>query len=106
MKIESLGYKKAFTGEKMWHWKVEKGIDQFLVVANPLFLVMNWDKEGKFGNDDGFTEEEIENLKVKLGLNPKNRTEIEDDEDWNTLKGHFDERFMETEPDYVRESGK
>ena len=106
MKIESLGYKKAFTGDRMWHWKIENDDNQYLIIDDGhFFMDMIWSEEGKFENAN-FTREEKETIKVKFGLNPKNRVEIEDDEDWTTIKGHFDERFIVAEPEYVRESGK
>lgn len=107
MELKSIGYKKDFSGARMEHWKLTKGDLEFLVVdAGNLRLVMHWDGYS-FDGDEELTDEENETLKVKIGLVPKVREEIEDDKEWTSLKRLYKTgELKEPEPEYVRETGK
>lgn len=93
MKITCLGYKTAFTGDKMYHYKMEYKKKEFLIIdANMIRLLdMVWTEENEFENasPDIFSYKFLDNDIVNaLKDVKKKRKELVEDEEKTFFTQH------------------
>lgn len=89
MKITCLGYKKAFTNEKMWHYKLEeKGFEYLIVDAGMIKLLdMIWTKKNEFENAD-FSDKKWIIIEDKIKKVNKIKKELGEDEEKQFFTQH------------------
>lgn len=89
MDIKCLGYKKAFSGELMWHYKLEMDGKEYLFIDANSFgmLDMLWNHKNDF-EDATFTKNELKEIIKEINLLPKNDKELFGDDELTFFTKH------------------
>jgi len=77
MKVTNIGYKTAFSGDKMFHYKVEYNDKEYLIIdaGLPVLLDMQWMPEDIFDDSD-LTESELEKIEAIIANVPNSTVEL------------------------------